>query len=193
MKQVAYVMIGILAGFLLAGALFIVTHLPGGQAVQLQPAPTEPPIEVHVVGAVVRPGVYSFSRDGRVQDAVTAAGGLLAEADPASINLAAKLEDGEQLEIPFQQGASSSRASSSSPFTVIGTSTPSSSHTDLININTASVDKLNALPGIGPTTAQKIIDYRQEHGPFSSIQDIMNVSGIGPATFDQIKNLITVQ
>lgn len=185
-------MVGVLVGFILAGALFIVTHLPGGQSVQLEPAPTEVPIEVHVVGAVARPGVYSFSKDSRVQDAVTAAGGLLAEADPNSINLAAKLEDGEQLEIPFQEGTSSS-SSSSSPFIVIGTSTPSTSNTDLININTASASKLNVLPGIGPTTAQKIIDYRQQHGPFGNIQEIMNVSGIGPATFDQIKKLITVQ
>lgn len=191
MKHIVYVLIGLLAGFILAGALLLVSRLPAGKPVTLEPAPTQAPIEVHVIGAVVRPGVYSFPEGSRVQDAVTAAGGLLAEADPNAINLAARLEDGEQLDVPYQAG-SAPRSSSAAPFQVVSTQGPSTSSADLININTATLQELDSLPGIGPTTAQKIIDYRQQHGPFRQIEEIMNVSGIGPATFDRIKDLITV-
>lgn len=195
MKQISFVLIGVLAGFILAGGLLLVARLPGGKPVTLEPAPTKPPIEVHVIGAVVRPGVYSFSEGSRVQDAVTAAGGLLTEADPNAINLAAKLEDGQQVNIPYQNGAGPS-TNSSAPFDVIPTPDYSSSNgseaTGQININTASLEELESLPGIGPTIAQRIIDYRDQNGPFMQIEDIMNVPGIGPATFDQIKDLITV-
>jgi competence protein ComEA len=186
MRPVAYVLIGLLAGFVLSGALLLTTRPPQGEAVVLQPAPTRPPIVVHVVGAVPKPGVYEFPQGSRVRDAVAAAGGLLAEADPAALNLAAMLEDGQRLEIPYQAGAEPASASAQG---INSESTPSA---DLININTATLEELDSLPGIGPTTAQKIIEYRQQHGPFQTIEDIMNVSGIGPATFDKIKDLITV-
>lgn len=192
MKQIVLVLIGLLVGFILAGALLIVSRLPAGKPIVLEPAPTKAPIEVHVIGAVVRPGVYSFPEGSRVQDAVTAAGGLLAEANPDAINLAAKLEDGEQLDVPYKSG-SAPGPSSSAPFQVVPTQAPPAPNTDLININTATLEELDSLPGIGPTTAQKIIDYRAQHGPFQRIEEIMNVSGIGPATFDRIKDLITVE
>jgi competence protein ComEA len=114
------------------------------------------------------------------------------EANPDAINLAARLEDGEQLDVPYKAGYAPT-SSSSAPFQVVSTQGPSSSNADLININTATLEKLDSLPGIGPTTAQKIIDYRAQHGPFQQIEEIMNVSGIGPATFDRIKDLITVE
>ncbi len=190
MKQILNVVIGVVAGFFLAGAVLLVVRIPGGKPVALEPAPTQAPITVHVIGAVVRPGVYTFPEGSRLQDAVTAAGGMLAEANPNLINLAAKLEDGQQLDIPFVGGAA---PTSTGPFTVLPTPGASASATpaNLVNINTATLDELDALPGIGPSTAQKIIDYRTQHGPFSRIEDIMNVSGIGPATFDRIKDLIT--
>ena len=196
MKQILNVVIGIVAGFVLAGIVLLVVRIPGGQPVVLEPAPTQTPITVHVIGAVVRPGVYTFPEGSRVQDAVNAAGGLLVEADPSSINLAAKLEDGQQLDIPGAGGSVSggvpgSSSSGTGPFTVLTTPSATTNTADLVNINTATLDELDTLPGIGPTTAQKIIDYRKQHGPFSNIEDIMNVSGIGPATFDNIKNLIT--
>jgi competence protein ComEA len=191
MRQIAYVLIGILVGFILAGALLVVTRLPGGQPITLDPSPTKIPIEVHVVGAVVRPGVYALSEGSRVQDAITAAGGLLTSVDSSGLNLAAKLEDGQQLTIPSQAGAGAT-PEGGAPFTVVPTVGASTPTGDLININTASVEELDALPGIGPTTAQNIVDYRTQHGPFQHIEDIMNVPGIGPATFDSIQNLITV-
>ena len=192
MRQVINVLIGVVAGFLLAGAVLVVARLPDGSAVKLQPAPTQPALVVHVIGAVVRPAVYEFPEGSRVRDAVEAAGGLLAEADSNVINLAAKLIDGQQLDIPFQAGMGPPPSSSTSPFEVLPDSNPSGDSASLININTATAEQLDTLPGIGPTTAQKIIDYREANGPFEQIEQIMNVAGIGPATFDRIRDLITV-
>jgi competence protein ComEA len=199
MKQVLYVLMGVLAGFLLAGVVFFISRLPSGETIALQPAPTLAPIAVDVTGAVVRPGLYKFPEGSRIQDAIDAAGGLLADAETTTINLAARLEDGQQLNIPYKDGAAPAAATEVPVFSFSSpdgtTSEPTqgpSSDAELININTATVEQLDTLPGIGPTTAQKIIDYRTTNGPFGTIEDILNVSGIGPATFDEIKNLITV-
>lgn len=190
MKAVAYILVGLLTGFLLAGAVLLVTRLPAGRPVTLEPAPTEVPIEVSVVGAVLRPGLYLFADGSRIQDAITAAGGLTTDANVGGINLAAKLQDGQQLVIPGGGGVPAA-AQPTARFTVLGTTAAPGSTTELININTATAQELEALPGIGPTLAQRIVDYRTAHGPFQRIEDIMNVPGIGPATFDEIQNLIT--
>jgi competence protein ComEA len=192
MKNVLYTLLGVMAGFALAGLLFFISRAPAGEPISLQPAPTKEPIAVHVLGAVPRPGLYEFAEGARVQDAIDAAGGLLSSADVESLNLAALLEDGQQLNIPYKAGEEPSNDNGDeSPDLPGATEEPSSG--DLININTASKDELASLPGIGETIAQRIIDYRDENGNFLSIEDIMNVSGIGPATFDDIKALITVQ
>jgi len=187
-------LIGVLAGFILAGAIFLVTRLPAGEPIALEPVPTKVPIEVHVIGEVVRPGVYSLPEGSRVQDAIDAAGGLLSGTNVNDINLAAKLEDGQQLKIGnITSVAGSATQQGGSPFTVVPTQTGGggSNSGDLVNINTASASELESLPGIGPTAAQNIINYRNQHGPFAQIEDIMNVSGIGPSTFDAIQDLIT--
>jgi competence protein ComEA len=195
MKQVLYVLLGVLAGFVLAGGLLYVMRAPAGQAIVLEPAPTEKPIAVHVVGAVPRPGLYEFPEGARIQDAIDAAGGLLAEADPGSINLAAKLEDGQQLEIPYTAGSapvpgSGGTGSFSQPFpTEVPTTNPNA--VDLICINTASKDELDSLPGIGPSTADKIIDYRTTNGPFATLDDLDNVAGIGLTTIDNLREFAT--
>jgi competence protein ComEA len=193
MRQALYVTIGVLAGFLLAGVVFLVARPPVGEPIALEAPPTQTPIEVHVIGAVLRPGVYVFAEGSRVQDAITAAGGITTEADLNSLNLAAKLEDGQQLNVPGGTGGAGQGPAPTAGFRVLpsspATSTPAA---DLVNINTASAEELASLPGIGPTTAQRIVDYRTEHGPFARIQDVMNVAGIGPATFDNIQALITV-
>ena len=190
MKNALFVLLGVMAGFVLAGTLFFVSRAPEGEPIVLQPAPTKAPIAVHVIGGVPRPGLYEFAEGARVQDAIDAAGGLLASANVDSLNLAALLEDGQQLNIPFTAGSEPTETVNL-PSSV--TATPGSiSDEDLTNINTATLEELIALPSIGPTTAQKIIDYRDVNGEFSTIEDIMNVSGIGPATFENIKDLITV-
>ncbi len=93
-----------MAGFVLAGVLVFVSRAPAGEPIVLQPAPTKAPIAVHVVGAVPRPGLYELAEGARIQDAIDAAGGLLAEANVDALNLAALLEDGRQLVIPYQDG-----------------------------------------------------------------------------------------
>lgn len=194
MKNVITVLLGIMAGFALAGILFFVSRAPAGEPIVLQPAPTKAPIAVHVIGAVPRPGLYEFSEGARIQNAIDAAGGLLTSANIESINLAALLEDGQQLNIPYKDGQQTSLEDPNSTLELPNDSaTPeTSTNSELININTATKEELDSLPGIGPTIAQRIIDYRTENGNFSTIDDIKNVSGIGPATFDEIKDLITV-
>lgn len=195
MKNVVYTLIGVMAGFALAGLLLFVSRAPSGEPISLQPAPTKSPIAVHVIGAVPRPGLYEFAEGARVQDAIDAAGGLLTSANIDSINLAAFLEDGVQLTIPYKDGQAPPAEPAEAELELPGATEESGSNEDnpdLININTASVDELDELPGIGPTIAQRIIDYRDANGPFQTIEDLLNVSGIGPSTFEQIKDLITV-
>ena len=190
MKYLVTIAAGILIGFVLAGILFLLIRLPAGKPIELLPAPTEAPIAVHVIGAVPRPGLYELPEGSRVQDAVDAAGGLLSEADPDQINLAAILEDGQQLNVPYKSGQESSGLPELPD--QIGVPNQPTEAGDLVNINTATLDELNNLPGIGPTTAQNILDYRNENGPFAQIDDLLNVPGVGLTTFDNIKDLITV-
>lgn len=184
LKSILYLASGILFGLFLAALVWVVARSPSGEAVVLRPAPTEKPVIVYVTGAVPRPGVYALPKNARVQDAISAAGGFLAEAEKADINLAALLDDGQKLDIPYIEGGSPVIAT---PVAAVVTVT-----TELVNINTASAGELDALPGIGPTTAQKIIEYREQNGPFVNTEDIINVSGIGPGTYERIKDLISV-
>lgn len=174
---------GILFGLFVAAMVWVVARNPTGTAVTLRPVPTDKPIVVHITGAVPRPGVYALPQGARVQDGISAAGGFLAEAEKSGINLARPLEDGEQMDIPFVEGFSPVVATPAEEFV------PTS---DLININFASAEELDTLPGIGPTTAQKIIEYRETNGPFMTVDDITKVSGIGTSIFNGIKDLITV-
>ncbi|HRQ31903.1 MAG TPA: helix-hairpin-helix domain-containing protein [Anaerolineales bacterium] len=185
LKSILYIVSGILFGLFVAALIWVSARAPSGQSVTLRPVPTEAPIVVQIAGAVPRPGVYALPRGARVQDAVSAAGGFPAEANKGKVNLARRVEDGERIEIPFGEDAS----------LVIPTDevdTANTSNADLVNINTASLFELDALPGIGPALAQRIIDYREENGDFLDITEIMDVSGIGPALFERLEDLITV-
>ena len=177
---------GVLFGLFIAVLVWVVARNPSGQAVTLRPVPTEKPIVVQISGAVPRPGVYALAQGSRVQDAISAAGGFLAEANKTGINLARALEDGEQLDVLYVEGGSPVIQDVS---TAVATA---ASNAELININIASQAELESLPGIGPTTAKKIIQYREQNGPFLTAEDIINVSGIGPGTYERIKDLITV-
>ncbi len=167
--------------------VFTPTPLPTASPV---PTATPMPLLVYVSGAVVRPGVYALSPGARVVDALEAAGGATAQADLVRINLARRVQDEEQIHIP-RRGEQALPLPTPMGSTSAGSS-PGGGAGGPVNINTAGLAELDALPGIGPGYAQRIIDYRQAHGPFVSIEDIQNVPGIGAATFARIRDLITV-
>jgi competence protein ComEA len=150
------------------------------------PTATPAPIRVHVSGAVRQPAVYELALGSIVQDAVDAAGGPASDADLDCINLALELRDQQQVYVPRQ-------GETGPPPPVSGGEPQGGGSTGLpININTATTAELETLPRIGPTMAQRIVEYREANGPFAAIEDIQNVPGIGPATFEGMKDLITV-
>jgi competence protein ComEA len=171
--------------------------LPVGASLGLG-LPTNPDvIRVHVAGEVNHPGVYQLAGTARVVDAVDAAGGPTVFADVDVINLAASLFDAAQIFIP-RRGSTGIRAPIPRPLPGVNApappnnNTPTSGNNPRVNINTASIADLDTLSGVGPSTAQAIIDYRTKNGPFGSIDDLLNVRGIGPAKLDAIREQVTV-
>lgn len=146
--------------------------------------PPNADVVVHVAGQVVRPGVYVLAASSRVIDAVDAAGGLTDTAFADGINLAAVVVDGQRVYVP----AIGEPAVVIDPPTAGATESVPSGPVD---INTATVDQLDALPGVGPATAQAIVAYRQQHGPFASVAALTDVPGIGPAKLAALQGLIT--
>lgn len=146
---------------------------------------------IHVAGQVKNPGVYELQFGARVIDAVNMAGGPLDEADLDSLNLAKKLNDEEKVYVPKK---GESMPVSNNPATATANFSTSSAPANLhkININTAGLEELKSLPGIGDVLAERIIEYRNANGPFKKIEDIMNVEKIGPKTFENIKDKITI-
>lgn len=191
MKNWQLMLLALFFGIISSAVLFLVAAPPRGNAIELLPAPTPAPMMVHVNGAVAQPGVYALPRDSRVVDAVQAAGGFGANADESAVNLAARLKDGDQLTIPAI-GEAASPPSSSQPPANRSNSIPESAPGKLVNINTATSEELQTLPGIGATRAQDIIDYRQANGNFTTIEDLQKVKGIGPSTYERLKDLVTV-
>lgn len=152
-----------------------------------------PPVVVHVDGAVAAPGVYELAVDARVNDAVTAAGGLLSEADTSTINLAAPVSDGAKVHIPTSEELSTGAQGASGESGNAGAPAGSASAAPtLVNINTATSEELQRLSGVGEATAAAIIEDRQANGSFSSPEDLMRVSGIGEKKFAKIKAHICV-
>ena len=141
-----------------------------------------PPLVVDVVGAVRRPGLYRLRQGTRIADAVALAGGSTAKADLALVNLAAPLADGEQVVVPSRSPAGGAIAASP-PAAGASPAAP-------LDLNTATAEQLDGLPGIGPATAAKIIDFRQAHGAFHSVDELDAVPGIGPSRIAQLKGLV---
>jgi len=142
------------------------------------------PILVHVAGAVAVPGVYELVPGARVEAAIQAAGGTVAGADPAALNLAAVVADGERVYVPV--------AGETPPPVAASDATGSTSAPGPIDLNRADAEQLDGLPGVGPATAQAIVDHRTRHGPFASVDDLEAVRGIGPAKLEAMRGLVTV-
>lgn len=189
---------GLLAALLLIGWTWLqrpaVEPVSGGAADaganRSTAAPSSPPVGeaadsattvvVSVVGLVARPGLVTLPTGARVADALEAAGGLLPEADPAAVNLAAVVTDGQQVAVgvPSAPGAGPAGAAPAPP--------------GPLDLNTAGVAELDALPGIGPVLAQRIVDHRSREGPFTSVDQLDDVPGIGPSTAAELAGLVRV-
>ena len=138
-----------------------------------------PPIVVDVVGAVRRPGLYRLRRGSRVADVLARAGGLTRRAERTAVNLAAPLADGEQVVV----AARGAPAGAGGQAAAAGPTAP-------VSLSTATAEQLDTLPGVGPVTAQKIVAYRQEHGPFTTLAQLDAIPGIGPARLDELRGLV---
>jgi competence protein ComEA len=144
-------------------------------------ADTSATVVVSVVGSVAEPGLVTLAAGSRVADAIEAAGGLLPKVDPASVNLAAVVADGQQVAVGVPAAAGAAP----------GTTAPSVGG-GAVNLNTADVTALDGLPGIGPVLAQRIVDHRSQHGPFRQIADVLDVPGIGPTIVDKLAGAVTL-
>jgi competence protein ComEA len=196
-RELAWATFGLVGGLLAAGLILLLGRPPRGQAVTLRQPPTAVGVSIHVTGAVAQPGVYTLPPGSRVSDALQAAGGMLPEANDLPLNLAAVLQDGQKVLVPTRVPTKAPTATTdpAQPTLALGVRAEPLATATLpwpLNINTATLEELDLLPGIGPVLAQAIIDYRDANGPFANIEAIQDVPGIGPGKFEQIKDLITV-
>ncbi len=211
-RLVLYVALGLLVCFLGARYLRSQAAAPGaGAPVAAQPATTPAPgaratptvrleradggqVVVHVAGAVRRPGLYRLPAGARVDDALRRAGGPARRADLTAVNLAAKLEDGRQILVPRRPPAA--RAAGGGAGTIGGGSAPAASGqaepAAPINLNTATLEQLDTLDGVGPGIAQRILDYREQHGGFTRVEELAEVPGIGAKRLATLTPLVTV-
>jgi competence protein ComEA len=148
-----------------------------------------PTILVHVLGAVSKPGLVTLDEGARVADAISAAGGLRADADPAELNLAAVLGDGSQIVIGAK-GSPRGEVRVGSRNAVPGSGSTTAGV--VVDLNSATLDQLDTLPGVGPVLAQSIIDYRTKHGRYTKIEELQEVDGIGSKTYAQIAPHVNV-
>jgi competence protein ComEA len=192
LKKWVNFIIGLALGLLGSAGIWLASSPPRGNPIQLEPAPTAARIQVHITGAVDTPGVYQLPVKSRVHDAVQAAGGFTSQANEQALNLVALLEDGAQIQVPYKENQEPFTADSNSQGQVTSGSSTSPSTGILININTATCEDLETLPGIGPVIAGAIIQHRENKGAFTGIEDIQKVPGIGPAIFEDIKAYITI-
>ena len=161
-------------------ALLVRQGSPGGVEV-IMPTPTpKPSLQVYLTGAVARPGVYTFQKGERLADALAAAGGATSEADLTQVNLALRLRDQDRFHVPRAGEAPRLPARLAEEGA-------------LVDLNRASAEELQRLPSIGPTRAADIVEYREANGRFEAVEELLAVSGIGPATLEGLRHLVTVE
>lgn len=179
---VALAVLALAGKAMLGGSAPSVTQAPTGATdAVLETEPAEAPeLVVHVVGAVRQPGLYRLAEGSRVDDAIAKAGGPTGKALLAGVNLASPVADGQQVVVPAKGGGAG----------VVTEATAAPGAGGRVHLNTATLEDLDALPGVGPVTAQRILDYREEHGAFRSVDELDAVSGIGPARLEQLRELV---
>lgn len=199
MKNITFIIVGLVlaAGLLVGGYALLNQDSPSTTVEILPPNPTATdlptetpsPIEVYVVGAVSEPeSRLSLPPGSRVEDAIEGAGGALENANLSAVNLAQILQDGDMIFVPLL-GEEVPAETVGEPTAII---TPTPNAPRIININTATAEELETLPGIGETRANDIIAYREANGPFTTVEDLLNVRGIGEATLENLREFITV-
>ncbi len=187
MRLASYIVLATaaLATLVGGGVLWLKDASPGGEIQLTLPAATPAPeMKVYISGAVLSPGVYAFSEGDRLADVVELAGGALADADLDAVSMASRVKDEDHWHI-LRLGESPA-----SPITASSGLPSGAAPSGKININSASATELESLPGIGPTIAQRIVAYRETNGPFATVDDLINVSRIGPATLESIRDLV---
>jgi competence protein ComEA len=201
-RQLALYVAG-LAVVLLLGALYLGNGASRGEAagapsdgggqIRVERAGSARVI-VHVAGAVRKPGVYRLAGGARVADAVERAGGATRRGDLGGVNLAAKLEDGRQIIVPVRvrAGAPASGVAASGGGAAGATASGGAAPAAPVNLNTATPEQLDTLPGVGPATVQKILEYREQHGGFGSVEELGQVSGIGEKRLAALREQVQV-
>jgi competence protein ComEA len=181
-RQIVIAAVAVLLVLVLGSRLLFRAEAPAAPPIPTAAATTTAAAQsllvIDVVGAVHRPGLYRLPRGARVADALARAGGVTPKAQVELVNLAAPIADGEQIVVPRR--GSGAIAGSVAPGAAAGP----------VHLNTATLEQLDGLPGVGPVTAQKILDYRQQHGAFASVEELDAVPGIGPARLEQLKELV---
>lgn len=182
-------LIGLVVGLLIGALIFATAYIATSNdretlVLQVAPAPDPALVQVSISGSVVQPGIYTLPRGSSIGDAIAAAGGPTAAADLASLALGAPLSSGDQIVVPTLQ-ATTPATPGDTPQTLVAGNGP-------VNINTADAATLETLPGIGPALAQKIIDYRSINGPFQTVDELAEISGISAAMVAKLRPLITI-
>lgn len=212
----AWAAVGVAAVALLAVLAVVALRAPAGPAPRLTlpqagaatpttvgapgsagaPANGPPPggmVTVHAAGAVVSPGVYAVPSGARIADVLVAAGGAVPEADLDRLNLAAKVADGDRVYVVRKGESADAVAAAGGGVAAAGTTaTTGGAAAGPIDLNTATAEQLDTLPGIGPATAQAILTYRTRHGRFRSVTELLEVPGIGPAKLEAVRSLVKV-
>lgn len=184
LQNLAFAVTGIAVGLIAAVAVYNFYDNRSAPEIVIDDPRDGGEMVVSVDGEVATPGTYRLVGDARLQDAVDAAGGTTDDADLSSINMASRINDEDQIFIPSKQSAAQGLMS--------GTAPPAETQSTLVNINSATAAELNELPGIGDVLAARIIEYRDENGPFESIDELAQVDGISLGMVDELRSLITV-
>jgi len=182
LRRVIQFLPGFLTGLLFSGILLLLIAGPRGEPLVIEPRPTPAPLTVHVAGCVQSSGVYELPSYAIVEDAISVAGGPCEEAILDAVNLAEEIHDGQRIYLPCEAETPPPEQSAIEQ-----------PHGARININTATAAELDLLPGIGPSLAESIISFREANGPFSSVEQLEEVRGIGPSKLAELEGLVSVE